>query len=261
MVCSVMHVLLKILLVSGSLLLVSLGAVTLFSPALQVTTITVRGGSSTGRVEAEIIARSFVTEHAALGRSPRLYLVNSASLADEIERRVPTVASARVLRRLPGTIELNLQEKVPVAFLEIAGHVFSLDSEGRAIADTTIEDARAAGLPLIHDPRTIIPVQLGDPLLAPPMVALLHEVVVRLPERFSVTAVEFTIPSVGAEEITVRTDAGWLLLLDVRQSLADQLGALEKVMAEELDPDDRTRLEYVDLRILGKVYYRLGNPR
>jgi hypothetical protein len=93
------------------------------------------------------------------------------------------------------------------------------------------------------------------------LVALLHDVVVRLPERFSVSAAEFTIPSVGAEEINVRTDAGWLLLLDVRQPLADQLGALEKVVTEELAPEDLKRLDYVDLRIPGKVYYRLRNRR
>lgn len=256
-----MHATLNILVLLGGLLLAGAGGATVFSPSLHVTTITVQGASGTARAEAETIARTFIAERAMLGRSPRLFLVDPVSLAHEIERQVPVIASARVLRRLPGIVELDLQEKVPVAFLEIGGHVYSLDSGGRTIADVTSEEARAAGLPLIRDPRTSIPVRLGDPLLAPPLVALLHDVVVRLPERFSVSAVEFTIPSVGAEEIHVRTDAGWLLLLDVRQPLAGQLGALEKVVTEELGPEDLKRLDYVDLRVPGKVYYRLGNRR
>lgn len=230
----------------------------ILSPSLAVTTVTASGVDSATRTEAELIARRFVEAHATLAGSPRLFLVNPARLEDDIRRALPRVSTARVLRRLPATIELHLQEKVPAAYLELAsGGVYALDGDGRVIAEATADDARQSQLPRIRDLRTsVVPVHQSDPVLSARVVSLLHDVVVRLPERFSVTVTELTIPSIGTEEVSVQTSRGWSLLLDALRPLDEQLGALEKVIAEELGPQELDRLEYVDLRIPGKVYYR-----
>lgn len=236
---------------------VALGAGALLAPQFRITMIATEGSTGLIRAEAETVARRFVEAEAQFAGAPRLFLFSRDRLVRELLAAIPKLATVQIVRKLPGTVALSLQERVPVASLSLGGQVVQLDSTGRVIAEVTREEAEATHLPLIRDEHSTVSVQPGDTVLSERVIQLLHEVVVLLPERLSVTAEELVIPAIGADEVRVRTTGGWELFLDARQPLGDQLGALERVIAEELDPESRDRLEYVDLRIPGKVYYRL----
>ncbi|MDP3685613.1 MAG: FtsQ-type POTRA domain-containing protein [bacterium] len=244
-----------LLCVAGALLAIGVSA--LFAPQFQIERIRVEGGNELLRTEAETLAKTFVEREAVLAGKPRLFLVPRDRLAETLRAALPELATVQVLRRLPATLELNLQEKVAVAFLEVGGRTFSLASEGQIIAEVSPEDARRAELPRVRDLHTATPVRAGDQVLNQSVVQLLHEVIVKLPEEFSVSVEELIIPAIGTEEVHVRTSGGWNILLDARRSLTDQLGALEKVVTEELDAETLQRLEYIDLRIPGKVFYNV----
>lgn len=239
---------------------VLLAAASVFAPQLQVSTFRIRGGSEVVRTEVESLTRAFITEHAVFGGRPRLFLVPRELLARHLTASVPPLATVQILRRIPSTLELHLQEKVPVAFLDISGRTYALDGAGTIIAEVPLEEASGRDLPLIRDQETSIPVRPGETVLSPRLMEIFHEVVVKLPEHLSVSVRELLIPAIGSQEVHVRTTGGWLLLLDGERPLDHQLRSFEQVVSEELKPDELTRLEYVDLRIQGKVYYRL-RPR
>lgn len=235
----------------------AIGASALFAPQFRVEHIRVEGGTPLLRTEVESKTKAFINREAVLQGTPRLFLVPRDRLAQTLRAELPELATVQVLRRLPATLELFVQEKVPVAFLEVGGRTFSVGSEGQTIAEVSPEDVRRAQLPRVRDLHTTVPIQPGDTVLNPAVMQLLHEVIVKLPEQFSVSAEELVIPAIGSEEVHVRTSGGWTLLLDARRPLTDQLGALEKVVAEELDAKTLPRLEYIDLRVPGKVFYRV----
>ena len=241
----------------GAGTLAAVGASALFAPQFRVERIRVDGGSELLRTEVQSKAKAFIEREAVLAGTPRLFLVPRDRLAETLRAELPELATVQVLRRLPATLELYLQEKVAVAFLEVGGRTFALESEGRIVSEVSPEDARRAQLPRVRDLHTTIPVRPGDIVLNSAAMQLFHEVVVKLPEQFSVSVEELIIPAIGSEEVHVRTSGGWNVLLDARRPLTDQLGALEKVVTEELDAETLRRLEYIDLRVLGKVFYRL----
>lgn len=250
------------LLLLGGLAALAAAASALLAPQFRVERMSAVGGTGPLRAEAETLAAAFVSEHAFFAGAPRLFLVARDDLAEALVADMPRLATVQVLRRLPGTLELHLQEKVPVAHLTLGGRSFALDSGGAIIAEVPSEEAAAAHLPLIRDEQTTLDVRPGDRVVSERVIALLHDVIVLLPERLAVAVEELVIPAIGSEEVHVKTDAGWRLLLDARRPLEDQLLSLEKAVAEELAPEDLDRLEYVDLRIAGKVYYRLlARPR
>lgn len=227
------------------------------APPFRVQRIHVEGGNELLRTEAESHARAFVERTAVLSGEPRLFLVARDRLAESLREELPELATVQILRRLPGTLELYLQEKVAVAFLDTDGHIFSLGNDGRVIAEVSPEDARRLHLPKVRDLHTVSAVHPGDTVLNPSVMQLLHEVIVQMPEQFSVSVEALVIPAIGSEEIHVQTSGGWSVLLDARRPLAEQLAALEKVVTEELDAATLQRLEYIDLRIPGRVFYRV----
>lgn len=249
--------------VGACLMVALLAGGVLLTPALQVAEIRVSGATEELRAEAETVAREHVQRHARFADVPRIFLIRTPDLAAELRNRLPALASVRVLRRLPGTLDIHIQERVEVAFLDVNGNLFSLDDAGRAIAAVTVDDARRSGLPVIRDVKAAAPVRAGDHILSSTVMNLLRDVVIRLPERLAVSVEELSIPAIGTQEVRVRTNRGWVVILDGTQPLSDQLDALDKVLTEELTPEELERLEYVDLRAAGKVFLRVrpGRPQ
>ncbi|TSC63962.1 MAG: hypothetical protein G01um1014106_319 [Parcubacteria group bacterium Gr01-1014_106] len=227
------------------------------APQFHVQRIRVEGGNGLLRTETESHARAFVERTAVFAGAPRLFLVARDRLAQSLRDELPELATVQILRRLPGTLELYVQEKVAVAFLETDGRMFSLGNDGRVITEVSPEDARRAQLPKVRDVHTASAVRPGDVVLNPSVLQLLHEVIVKLPEQFSVSVDALIIPAIGSEEIHVQTSGSWSVLFDARRPLAEQLAALEKVVTEELNAATLQRLEYIDLRIPGRVFYRI----
>lgn len=229
----------------------------LLAPQFRVLEVRVEGGSNAVRAAAAEQAWQTLRARAVFLGEPRLVLVPRDVLADDIVRSVPRIHTVRVRRQLPSILALDLQEKVPLAFLDIQGTVYALDSDGIVIEETTPADVQRSQLPIVRNERATSGIVPGTVVVSAAVMNLLHEVVVLLPDRLGVGVAELIIPAVGTEEVHVRTDRGWVLLLDAQRNLGDQLRTFEQAVAEALKPDERERLEYVDLRVAGKVFYRI----
>lgn len=229
----------------------------LLAPPFRLQTIQVEGARSAVRADVEAAAWAFAHERAVLAGSPRLLLVPPQSLAEELRRTLPRLADVAVLRRLPGTLVLHLQEKVPLAYLEASSGIYALDREGRVIEVVGREDARRTPLPVVRVERSSGPLAPGSGVLSTAVVDLLHDVIVLLPDQVGAHVASLTIPSAGTREVRVETDRGWILLMDAERNLPAQLRTFEQLLVETLSAEDQERLESVDLRVPGKVFYRL----
>lgn len=229
----------------------------LFAPPLRADRIVTEGADAALRSEAEVIGRAYLAAHGVFAGRPRLLFLPREGLAAELRAKLPRLHTVQVTRRIPGTIVLHLQEKVPVAFVLTDGRALALDNGGLAIDTRTPEEATASGLPVVRNAQPSGDIAPGGRVVDAAVVELLHDAAVQLPDRLGVTPVELIIPSVGSQEVHVRTSQEWLIYFDARRPVAEQLRSLEQVITELLPPDDVSRLEYVDLRVAGKVFYRL----
>ncbi len=229
----------------------------LFAPQFRVRDVRAEGGRTERHSLATERAWESLRAHAMFAGAVRLIRVSPDRVAEDIVQNVPWIETVEVRRRLPSTLVLNIQEKVPLAFLQVGERMYALDSRGSVIEEVRPEDALGSQLPIVRNERPSEAVAPGTAVVSTAVMDLLHEVVVLLPDRLGVGVAALIIPAAGAEEVHVRTDEGWLLLLDAKRNLPDQLRVFEHVVAEALTSEDRKRLEYVDLRVAGKVFYRL----
>ncbi len=238
--------------------LVCAGVVSAFFPdTFVVTTIEVLDARPDLAEAVRKAVREKVDTRARLFGRTNIFLVPRADLEAELPRRFPPIHSVQVLRKLPGTIRVALQERIPVALYFAGTTYYALDPEGMVLEAWPLERLRENTLPVVRDARQDVRVELGQRVVSGTVLTMLHDVIALLPERFHLVAKEITIPAVGAEEFHVLTNEGWTLLLDTTRSLNDQLMILEKVFAERIDSKDRENLLYLDLRVAGKVFYTL----
>lgn len=104
---------------------------------------TIRNVELTGRerTPAEAVAAA-----AGIERGAPLLSVDPARARAALEA-LPWVLSATVERRLPDTLSIRLEERVPLALWQLNGKLALIDTEGKPVTDEHLE--RYAGLPLV----------------------------------------------------------------------------------------------------------------
>ena len=86
-------------------------------------------------------------------RGENLFRLPTGPLQAELER-LPTVAHARVDVRLPGTLAVTLDERVPVLIWQVAEQRYLADADGSLFALLAgAPPSEAAGLPVVDDRR------------------------------------------------------------------------------------------------------------
>lgn len=85
--------------------------------------------------------------------------------------------------------------------------------------------------------------------------------ILALKKEFSVSNLgidEFFIKSQSPADLEILSSEGWQIYFDLTRSPDEQVNALKRVLQQEIK-EKRTSLEYVDLRVSGRVYYKLRN--
>lgn len=107
------------------------------NPHFTLTNLVIRTG--------EIINPTLVREYMDVREGTNLYALNIARMRDRFTNEVPSVRNVRIARRLPGTLDIEIVERIPIAYLGRQGHLVA-DVEGQVFF---IRDG-AGGLPVIR---------------------------------------------------------------------------------------------------------------
>lgn len=227
-----------------------------FYPQLPITQVKVVG---VNEAAADRIAESawvFLQRQAAFAGRPNLLLVSRELLEREILSRYPLVQSVKVERLLPGLLKITLTPKRPEVIFYSGRRYYYVDKDGMAFAEVSFTHLPGVDLPIVKVAAGEAEVQLGSRILSPAFVSFVRELQAGLPRQTKLQIAALTIPSVATRELTVQVNEGWRILFDTERSPTHQLQALVKVLAEVIPREERAKLEYLDLRVPRKVYYR-----
>lgn len=134
--------------VVGVVLAVALLSVTLYrSQLFAIDTIEVTG--TVTLAESDVLAHVVLPEGATLLRFPRGE-IEAALEAD------PWIADARLTRRLPGTLRIEVQERSAMALVDTGMTFWYVDADGRFLGEASLETTDSP-LPVIRDVPALTP--------------------------------------------------------------------------------------------------------
>lgn len=126
------------------------------APIFSVDTTVVTGNSRLSTTA--VLARAKVPEDATLLRLPKRRIV-SALLAD------PWIAEARVVRRYPHTLAIEIVERKPAATVDAGGtNIWLIDGSGTWLSKRSAEDT--AAMPVVRDVENLTP-KSGERVASP----------------------------------------------------------------------------------------------
>ncbi|MDO8512240.1 MAG: hypothetical protein Q7S57_03115 [bacterium] len=185
-----------------------------------------------------------------------IFLVPRDFLEYELPNKFAIIKTVQILRELPSTVHIVIQEKVPVAVLISGGVSYALDPGGVAFEEFSQERMQTNKYPIISDERKTTEIDVGKSVMDPRILTMMHDIARLFPERFGIQIDKITIPAIGSQELHVYTSEGWMLVLDNSRTLDEQFLVLEKILTEQITNDKRPMLSYIDLRAAGKAFFK-----
>lgn len=146
----------------------------------------------------------------------------------------------------------NTNDKNLTAVLCRATDCYWLNEKGMAYHN----GMRFSGsLILLISDKTSRPLALGQQLIKPETLSELAFLKKRILEETEIGLRAGETQDLKLEDFDFMTNQGWPLRFSVSENAYKTLAVLEQTLAQ-IDPQDISRLEYIDLRVPSKVYYK-----
>ncbi len=165
----------------------------------------------------------------------------------------PFIADAQIHRIVPGTLEIAVVERKPVALLN-AGELYAIDRDGVILAPANhLRSPGLLDLPIVSGIGVKNPVTLGKAMSDPNLLELLSilDAVKQVNETLLQRISEFSVSSSG--EIILYTVDGAVPILFGHGDVVRKVVALNTFWDRFIRQEGLSQLEYLDLRFNDQV--------
>jgi cell division septal protein FtsQ len=220
----------------------------LFTPTFQVQAITIVDA----RPHTADAIRSAIPDL----KNKKIFFIDTKVLEEHIASTIPQVRTVHVVRKLPDTIKIVVQEKTPVILLLSNQHYYFVDASGIAYEEARLETLPGTVLPVVKNTDQNAQLTLGTAVVEPSFISFIQTIQDKIPAIVHAHVAEIRIPSLAAREVHFLLDTNWLLRFDSTRDPQVQLAILQRVFNETISDQQKKTLEYIDLRIPNRVYFK-----
>ncbi len=201
-----------------------------------------------------------------------LFLFSSGKIKKTFLKEFPKIRKVSIKRGTPSFLEIRIEEREmvaiwcnsasesqidstnspPVDSASLPQNCFFIDGDGVIFENAPIIQGNL--IFKINDKRNLENIGLGNRMLEAGFVKRLFEVKKNLEENLNISFPEFAIPDINVFE--AKSSLGWKIISNFSSDLdSAQMQALKKIL-DEMKPEEKESLEYFDLRIGGRIYYK-----
>ena len=202
-----------------------------------------------------------------LTRRNNIFFVSSAKLASLLAEQFPKLESINISVDFPHGLLLSAIERkqagiwcqanqdAPAQISQSetsAGKCFYFDKNGVAFSET--QPSNGFLITNVTDKR-MREISLGGQVIADDWLKSIM-LAKELLARVDVDVSEFVIPANSFDEFHAKTAESWKIMFSIQTDIEKQISALAIFLKEKINPDQRSGLQYVDLRIQDRIYYK-----
>lgn len=231
-----------------------------FSPFLMINKIEIQGAEKIDAGEAE----SFVKEKISgkfLGFIPKdnLALFFNGGMEKKLQDKFKRLETAEVKKIFPEKIRISMTEKKFRLIFSDGKSAYLIDDLGRAWPREDFELKGDEEELVVFTDKSGKEVADKNQALEAELVEYVLEVKEKIENEAGIeTGSNFSSPRLISGDLEVETASGWKIHFNREIPLDKSIETLKLVLNEKIK-EEAKNLEYVDLRIKNKVYYKLKN--
>lgn len=162
---------------------------------------------------------------------------------------VTGVKSFKIIRQFPNKIRVEIVEKSPTFVWQILDHKYLVDENGYAWAN--YED-KYASLPVVIDTKNV-PVTIGNKIVPVSFVTFTINLIGNFEGTTGIKIAKMEVLDI-ISDLKVTSATGWYVYFDTSRTAKNELTSLVRVLEEVRNK--KRNLEYVDLRIDNRIFYK-----
>lgn len=187
-----------------------------------------------------------------------LLIFSSSDLVARLQKKFIKIQNIQVQKSFPDSIQVSIIERKALLVVCSAGPCYIVNEEGVAYRGFQKEEDKISKDDLVKViDENADPISIGDEIISAKDVEFMTELLFALKELGIEASSEYSLPSRVAQEVSVTTQEGWELHLSTESPLNQSMSSLAAFLSQTLEGEQRSRLEYVDLRVNNKIFYAL----
>lgn len=224
-----------------------------FSPIFKIKEIKVSGNRAISNEEIRDSLDKFLKKKILIFfNKNNIFLVTEDGVEKVIFKDFPRVLSIKINKDIfKKTIDLKIVERKEAGIF-CKKECYYIDEDG-----VIFEEApqTSGTLILVIKDNSEGEAEMGKSIVEEKFMAELIDLRSYLSSQLNLKVLDFTIESDDSGDFKINTNEEWYILLDRSRDLKNQLEALRLVLEEKIK-EGRQKLEYIDLRIENRVYYK-----
>lgn len=238
--------------VVGTLVVILLGLNLMFSsPRLAIQNVQIKGVEHIDPAQIEQLVQSYLQSRALLiFKTSNQFLFSSEELSTELEN---AFALANVsMGQSGGILTITIAERTSNLIWESGQGRYVVDLEGVVTRSLGAEEDLGQPLPTFSDTNNL-DVSVGDIVMTPEEIENVFAFLDQL-EAQGITYDTIRVDRLAGKWMSVETTEGFEILFDSVGDISTQASHLETVLLDQVE--DRSELEYIDVRFGDHVYYK-----
>lgn len=236
----------------------------LFSTFLEIDSISVEGNDNIP--SEEIVKKAYEAldgKYFGYFSKSNFFLVSKKGINQKLKDDFNRLEISSIEKKFPKTVLIRVKERQPEMAWCSGGVCYLADKEGLVFAgaNSTDEELNKNRFLIVIDDNAR-PVETGKTIIDPKLILYLKQMDAILIDDLKLEIEgNYHTPSMSSGEILARIKEGdgWMLKISQTISPEETKKIIQTVFDKELDPEKRKGLEYLDLRVKGKVYYKMKN--
>lgn len=185
-------------------------------------------------------------------------LFSERRLKRDLKDKFKKIESVEAKKKFPDTIMVKITERKALMLWCSFGPCYIVDEKGFAYSEADFESPEIKENNLIRlADVSAQPVNLGEKVLDPEYIQFVLSIKEKIREALDIEiSEEYFTKSAVAQEVQVKTNEGWDTYFNSQLPISQSIETLKIFLDEKMNGIERGKLEYVDLRIGNKVYYK-----
>ncbi|MFA5925728.1 MAG: FtsQ-type POTRA domain-containing protein [Parcubacteria group bacterium] len=233
-----------------------------FSSLLEIETVSVEGNQSVPSEEIiDRVNESIGGNYYKLFPKNNFFLVNSREIDGALRNNFYRLEVAGIEKKFPKAILVKVKERQPEMVWCSGGVCYLIDKEGLAYTGTNGADDEMKNrnfLTVIDDNSRSV--DIGKTTIGKDFIEYLKQTDAVLTDDLKLEIEDtYHTPALASQEIFVKIKEGdgWILKLSSGVAPDETKKIIQTIFDKDLNPEKRKNLDYLDLRVKGKAYYKL----
>ncbi len=230
----------------------------IFSPVMEVREVEIIGAAEDEAGVRNVFEKNVYGEYFNFIPKDNLITVPLKKIQAEIFNNFFMIRKIEVERKFPAKVVFEIERRKKTIIWSNGNSYWFVDERAEAFHHVNKEEIEKLENDILVTDGSGREVERGDEIAHIEIVDLCSNLQRTVQEEgdIEINNKSLYIPSPVSGEVRVKTKEGWEIYFSSERPLARQVKILKKVLAAKITQEDLVKLEYVDLRVKGKVVYR-----